>query len=110
MLKGRDKRCVARGAQPEFVPRQQLPRALIRPAWCQHWALLRCLGWKREIAAVLEHSGFAVFDLLDAWSSVPPEELQFDPKDSHPNALGHVLSARAMARFVAEHPELLEPR
>jgi hypothetical protein len=49
-----------------------------------------------EMRELARKAGFTVIDLENAYGGSPPESVEVAPWDSHPNALGHQMIARAL--------------
>lgn len=50
----------------------------------------------RQVSDLAVSNGFAVVDLLDAFSQYPSQDLVFEQGDDHPNVTGHEVIARAI--------------
>ena len=57
----------------------------------------------RAVARTFREDGLPVCDLREAlFAERRPGELALSPADTHPNALGHALAAKAIVRFLSE--------
>ena len=76
------------------------------------WATYRFTAIHAQVAAEAGRQGFPTLDLLPVWAARPPEALRVSLQDSHPNALGHRITAQAVLEWLALQPGLgipLEP-
>jgi hypothetical protein len=61
----------------------------------------------RRLLDLTQAAGFtAVVDISDAFDDFDPADLALNPNDFHPNALGHSVIARRLARALWPLPEL----
>ena len=73
------------------------------------WEHYRYRREHEQVAAAARAAGFEVLDLLPEYAPHDPDALRVSPDDGHPSPAAHALAADAIARRLAERPELLRP-
>ena len=93
--------CAARGIPVGVVVFPVIPGG--------QWATYRFADLHAQVIAAAGRQGWPSLDLLPVWAAHAPEELRVSLQDSHPDELGHRLTAQAVLAWLALHPELGGP-
>jgi len=93
--------CAARGIPVGVVVFPVIPGG--------QWATYRFTDLHAQVIAAAGRQGWPSLDLLPVWAAHAPEELRVSLQDSHPDELGHRLTAQAVLAWLALHPELGGP-
>jgi lysophospholipase L1-like esterase len=70
------------------------------------WATYRFAQIHAQVAVEAGRDGLPTLDLLPVWAAHPPEALRVSLQDSHPNAVGHRITAEAVRAWLAGQPGL----